>query len=909
MDGKVEDGEVMKKNHATPYIRNRILLIFVITLLLSTAFSGAVVFTKWIASANKITAQKASDNNEEIYNRIYAFIQAPYHLNDVNRRIIENGMLNLSDAKQREKYFVSVLKAHSHEIYSFSYCTANGDYYGAQRNKNGAIEVIKNNAETGGNSLYHSTGLGLTAGERGVEAGEFDPRTYAWYQAAVEARGPIFSPLYKHFSIDDLAVSAAWPIYNESGNLEGVLGTHILLSDIGSYLKEAVDKHNGMAYIIETSSNDLIANSTGTANFTVLQDGTLKRHGLEDIGDIVIQKAYEQYKTKSKHLQTYKGEKDNFFVNVKEIRMDGIDWVLISAIPKSIFMSDINSTMHWAGLIASLSLLFAILVYNLLMAMYLKPLKSLLQISGELSSGDLSKRVDIVRNDELGLISKSFNRVADKMQSLIENLETTVQERTRELQKANTELESSKTELRLILDSAVEAIYGIDLKGNCTFCNQSCIEMLGYNDQSELLGKNMHWQIHHTHSNGTPFPVDECKIFKALTNGEGSHVEDEVFWRKDGTPLNVEYFSYPQIKNGKIIGAVITFMDISERKQKEMEIEYLNCHDPLTGLHNRRCFEKNRAKIDTPDNLPLSVIFADINGLKMTNDIFGHTAGDGLIKKASEILKQVCRKNDAVARVGGDEFIILLPKTDRAEAKKVLEKIQSEVATARIQAIKCSISLGLDTKQSPEQSLDEVIANAENAMYKDKTMNRKSINRNIIDTIIESLHAKSPEEKRHSVTVSELCSDMGAALHLPETDINKLNRAGYLHDIGKIVLDDNILVKDTLTDEELEKMQQHSAVGYRILSLFDDTLDLAEYVYGHHERWDGSGYPRELKGEQIPLISRIIAVAETYDRVLNRGKLLLDERKKAALDVIKQGAGTQFDPQIALLFSQLIEKR
>jgi HD-GYP domain-containing protein (c-di-GMP phosphodiesterase class II) len=150
---------------------------------------------------------------------------------------------------------------------------------------------------------------------------------------------------------------------------------------------------------------------------------------------------------------------------------------------------------------------------------------------------------------------------------------------------------------------------------------------------------------------------------------------------------------------------------------------------------------------------------------------------------------------------------------------------------------------------------------------------------------------------------------MGAALHLPETDINKLNRAGYLHDIGKIVLDDNILVKDTLTDEELEKMQQHSAVGYRILSLFDDTLDLAEYVYGHHERWDGSGYPRELKGEQIPLISRIIAVAETYDRVLNRGKLLLDERKKAALDVIKQGAGTQFDPQIALLFSQLIEKR
>ncbi|MDD4324296.1 MAG: HD domain-containing protein [Eubacteriales bacterium] len=111
-----------------------------------------------------------------------------------------------------------------------------------------------------------------------------------------------------------------------------------------------------------------------------------------------------------------------------------------------------------------------------------------------------------------------------------------------------------------------------------------------------------------------------------------------------------------------------------------------------------------------------------------------------------------------------------------------------------------------------------------------------------------------------------------------------------------------------LSDEELEKMQQHSAVGYRILSLLDETLDLAEYVYSHHEKWDGSGYPRGLKGEQIPLISRIIAVAETYERVLNKGDFPLRDRKKAALDVIKKSAGTQFDPQIAVLFTQMIEK-
>lgn len=478
-----------------------------------------------------------------------------------------------------------------------------------------------------------------------------------------------------------------------------------------------------------------------------------------------------------------------------------------------------------------------------------------------------------------------------------------------DLEKTNLELDSKQNELRLILDSAAEAIYGIDLDGNCTFCNKSCIKMLGCKDQAQLLGKNMHWQIHHTHRDGTPFSIDDCRIYNAFSKGEGSHVEDEVFWRADGTCFDVEYHSYPKIKNGEITGAVVTFSDISERKQKEAEIHYLNCYDTLTGLHNRRCFDENRDKIDIPENLPLSVIFADINGLKMTNDIFGHTAGDELIKKSSEILQQACGQDDIVARIGGDEFIILLPKTTGEYAEKILARIRAGFADAHIEAIKCSISLGLDTKQSHEQSLEEIMANAENAMYKDKTMNRQSINKDIIDTIIGTLHAKSEIEKKHSISVSELCGKVGAALQLSEPENNKLKRAAYLHDIGKIILDENILTKAKLTDEENEKMQQHSVVGYRILNLFDDTLDLAEYVYGHHERWDGTGYPRGLCGEQIPLISRIITVVETYDRVLNRGKLPVNERQKVAAEIIKEGANTQFDPKIAEIFVRLIGEK
>lgn len=145
-------------------------------------------------------------------------------------------------------------------------------------------------------------------------------------------------------------------------------------------------------------------------------------------------------------------------------------------------------------------------------------------------------------------------------------------------------------------------------------------------------------------------------------------------------------------------------------------------------------------------------------------------------------------------------------------------------------------------------------------------------------------------------------------LNLAETEIRKANRAGYLHDIGKIVLDEAILRKDTLTDEEYEKLKQHPAVGYRILGLFNDTLDLAEYVYSHHERWDGTGYPRGLRGAQIPLLSRVIAIAETYERVLNKSALPQQEQRATALDVIRGGAGTQFDPQIAESFVQMMER-
>lgn len=877
-------------------IKNMLISVFMLFLALAIITQGTLIFQNWIASSRRTAENIATDINDHIYEQINFYMYMPYYINETSYRIIQNGILDMTDEDARNKFFTGVMMSNTTGTYSFAFGTADGEYYGARRNQNGEIEIMKNNKDTGGNSWYYSVNDDMTMGELIVQAGKFDPRTRVWYKAAADAEGATFSPIYKHFIMDDITISATWPVYDSNKELIGVLGTHMLLSDIDTYLSDAVERYGGYAIIFENDSLDLVSNSMGINNYTTLPDGSLTRTNISDISMNDVIEAHEQYILSKDNYFHYKSKDGNFFISTQTINMQGINWIVMSAIPESFLMKDITRSMTLTGIGAAAVIIMIFAIYIIMTNKLLKPMNSLLDSAHKLADGELSSRVRVTRNDEIGLISESFNKVADKMQSLVEDLEANVQQRT--------------DELRLILDSAAEGIYGIDIEGNCTFCNTSCLRILGYEKQEDLIGNNMHTQIHHSYLDNSPFDANDCMILKAIQNGKGYESDQEVFWRSDNTYFNVEYSSYPQIKNGKVVGGVITFTDITERKKREDEIEYLSCYDSLTRLHNRSCFEKNKNRVDKKENYPLSVIFADLNGLKMTNDIFGHDAGDALIKKSAEILLDSCRKDDLVSRVGGDEFIILLPKTDEKETEKVIEKIREGFSNARLEAIKCSIALGADTKNNESHSFDEILANAENAMYKDKTMNRHAINKDIIDNIVETLHSRSEREKQHSVNVQKICTMIGNALNLPRSDMDKLERAAYLHDIGKIILDKSLLLKHDLSEEEKMKMKQHPAIGYRILNLFDDTLDLAEYVYNHHERWDGLGFPRGIAEEDIPLISRIIAIVETYDRIENGYNSTdiphnKDINKQKAVEIIEEGAGKQFDPVVVKHFVKL----
>ena len=890
-------------------IKRNIMTIYITTTLVTFAIVYYVLFSNWISTADGILSTIAKDMNQTIYGEFEGFVKLPQYLNEVTENQIRNGVLDFDDETIRDKFFVGLLSAHgSTPIYSISIGTEKGEYYGARRNKDNNVEIMKNNTDTGGKSRYYKVREDMTAGELLVETGRFDPRTRPWYKAAKESGKTSFSPLYKHFVLDDLTVSVGTPVYDKEGSLIGVLGTHITLSRMDQYLNDIVKRNGASAVIVDKNTGELVANSLQIPNFKVDADGSLKMTGINEINNSSIIRGYENYLANNDEDHVVvNGESSH--INISEFKTTGVDMLLITSIPDAILTRDIYETIRLTIIFSTIIMLTLSFLYISYVGNLLKPLESLNLSAKKLNDGNFDERAKIFREDEIGKLAATFNMLAATIGSHVEDLETKVKDRTEDLEATNTVLQENREQLKLILDSTAEGIYGMDTEGLCTFCNESALRMLGYSSQEELLGKNMHFQIHHTRRDGTPFPLSECKIMESFKNGRGVYVDDEIFWRKDGTFFDVRYSSYPQYRDGKMVGSVITFMDNTERKKNEEHIKYLTYHDPLTNINNRLFFEEQIPVLDTEDNLPISVIFGDLNGLKLTNDIFGHAAGDRLLTEAAAAFKKASGNEGLAARIGGDEFALIMPNTDADRAKDVIEEIRKSFSNENSNDIIGSVSLGASTKTSAEESMHEMIEIAENLMYKDKTINRNKNNKNMIRKIINNLHNRSPREKRHSENVSVLCEKIAEEMGLSKALIKRLGENGYFHDIGKIVLEDDILNKHRdLTEEEYRKMQQHSVVGYRILNLFDDTIDLAEGVLSHHEHWDGTGYPKGIKGEEIPLSSRIIAVAEAYDAMTNDN---YDRRKTndEAVEEIIRLSGVRFDKDAVEAFIKISKKQ
>ncbi|MDK2968201.1 PAS domain S-box protein [Lacrimispora sp.] len=462
-----------------------------------------------------------------------------------------------------------------------------------------------------------------------------------------------------------------------------------------------------------------------------------------------------------------------------------------------------------------------------------------------------------------------------------------------------------KEMLSVTLNSIGDGVVTTDLEGKVTYLNHAAEEITGW--RSEEASEKTFMEIFDLRNETTgkivPNPISAV-LETGMIVGLANHT---VLLNKNGNLIPIADSAAPiRDENGHVYGVVMVFRDVSQDKRQQERILYLSYHDPLTQIFNRRYMEEEINRMDQTSQLPIAVIMGDVNGLKVINDVFGHRTGDLLLKEVAKTLQYALKNIGIAGRWGGDEFLILLPHTDHKKAQDIISRLEDAFRKSDRLPLEVSVALGFDVKEEMSHSLNQSLQKAEEKMYHKKLLEGKSYRNSIITTLLATLYEKSMETEEHAVRLETYCMAIADKLNLSAEDKNELSLLAILHDIGKVGVNIDTLNKPgPLNDEEWKEMMRHPEIGYRIAQNTPELSTVSEYILSHHERWDGSGYPRGLKGTDIPLLCRILAVADAYDAMTNNRSYRKAMDSKTAMSEIDRCSGTQFDPFIVHIFLNL----
>ncbi len=471
--------------------------------------------------------------------------------------------------------------------------------------------------------------------------------------------------------------------------------------------------------------------------------------------------------------------------------------------------------------------------------------------------------------------------------------------------KANQELVSANTRFREIVEHApILAIHGFDGEGRILYWNRTAEklygfakeEVLGQKVTSEKMGGALHRQFQEVLRN--PPIVGEEQVW-----------EGEVP-NRFGQQKSVLSFVMPVGGSQQASEYMRMDVDISQNKRMEQELDFSSSHDQLTGLCNRNCFEQEMVRLEKSGDVCQGVIVCDLDGLKLINDTMGHQAGDALLIAAAKILQRLFRSSDMVARVGGDEFAILLSAGGRADVATAAGRIEEHVANHNRTSpdLPLSLSVGFAVRETSVQRIRDLFIEADNNMSRKKLHLSQSNRSSVVQTLAKALEARDFITEGHADRLASMVVSVAQELGFSEHRLSDLRLLAKFHDIGKVGIKDKILFKPTkLSEEETAEMRQHCAIGYRIAQASPDLVPIADWIFKHHEWWDGTGYPLGLSGENIPLECRILSVADAFDAMVSDRPYRKGLPNEHAVEELYRCAGSQFDPKLVPIFLKVIE--
>lgn len=461
--------------------------------------------------------------------------------------------------------------------------------------------------------------------------------------------------------------------------------------------------------------------------------------------------------------------------------------------------------------------------------------------------------------------------------------------------------------LRFVPSSMGEAVIVTDLYTNILFINRMAEKLTGYS-QVEALKST----LKELFGNEKIGEIASITVNSKLYNGAVARFEDYTsIITKTGEELSITGSIAP-IKNDadQILGLVITFFNITEQKQLEKRLKYASMHDALTGLYNRAYFEYETLNIAVKHHHPVGLIVCDIDGLKIVNDTLGHKAGDNLLISAAKIFKNCFREGDVIARIGGDEFAILISGSNYHVLSDACRRIRENISryNENNSGLPLSVSIGFALSKKLPPNITSLFKEADNNMYREKLHHNRSIRSTVVNTIMRMIGARDFITEGHCERLKNLVELMAVSLGLSENTINDLKLLAEFHDIGKVGISDGILLKPgPLTPEEKAEMQRHCEIGHHIAMSSPDLAHIANWILKHHEWWNGHGYPQGIKGENIPLECRVLAIVDAYDAMTSNRPYRKAWSQQEALSELKKYAGSQFDPSLVTEFIRVLE--
>lgn len=516
----------------------------------------------------------------------------------------------------------------------------------------------------------------------------------------------------------------------------------------------------------------------------------------------------------------------------------------------------------------------------------------------------LSMARDITEHKKLEIMVKRTNRL----------LEDQVRKRTTEMTASNQALEKeiaerlrvenllreSETRLKAIFDLVPCGIMLVDAHSHkIKEINKLGQELFGARLE-EIVGQECHQYI-------CPAQRGACPITDL--NKEIDREERSIFTKSGATVAVLK--SVSRITIGEADYLLESFIDITERKKADDALRYHSMHDQLTGIYNRNYYEEELRRLKSIPGVPLALTICDVDGLKIINDTMGHEQGDLLLKKVARILCESFPKGAMIARIGGDEFAIIMTPCTEKTAEEYCITLRDKIEAANEKSdIKISVSIGFAAGNTSECEIAALVKQADDNMYRDKMLHHSSSSNALVQTLKNALGERDFVTSGHADRMQYVAECFAQGLNLPERTVSDLSLLAQFHDIGKVGIPDAILFKPAaLTPEEKAIMQKHSEIGHRIAESASILSDIGDLILKHHEWWNGEGYPLGLKGEEIPLECRILAIIDAYDAMINDRPYRRAMPVEAAVAELKKWAGIQFDPRLVEYFTNTIIPR